>query len=117
MYQSAAHCTEDLKPALKPLWHVGNSRMLFAGCLGRNAPHSHSTSVLLAGLYDDFELRVGKERWVKCRMAVIRAGTPYEFDARGQPLAVIYGEPNVVSAEGLAVLMHAADELPRAVVS
>jgi AraC-like DNA-binding protein len=91
--------------------------MLFAGCLGRNALHSHSTSVLLAGLYDDFELRVGKERWVTCRMAVIRAGTPYEFDARGQPLAVIYGEPNVVSAEGLAVLMHAADELPGAVVS
>lgn len=91
--------------------------MLFAGCLGHNAPHSHSTSVLLAGLYDDFELRVGNGRWVTCRMAVIRAGTPYEFDARGQPLAVIYGEPNVVSAEGLAVLMRDADELPGAVIS
>lgn len=90
--------------------------MLFAGCLGRNALHSHSTSVLLAGLYDDFELSVGKGRWVTCRTAVIRAGTPYEFDAGGRPLAVIYGEPNVVSAEGLAALMRNVEELPGAVI-
>jgi len=90
--------------------------MLFAGCLGRNALHSHSTSVLLAGLYDDFELRVGNERWVTSRMAVIRAGTPYEFDAGGRPLAVIYGEPNVVSAEGFAALMRDVEELSGALI-
>lgn len=113
MYQSAATGVQDLKP----LWHVGTSRMLFAGCLGRNTLHSHSTSVLLAGLYDDFELRVGKGRWVTCRMAVIRAGISYEFDAGGRPLAVIYGEPNVVSAEGFATLMRDVEELPGALIS
>lgn len=112
MYQSAAQCAG----ALKPLWHVGASRMLFAGCLGRNALHSHSTSVLLAGLYDDFELRVGAQRWVMCRMAVIRAGTPYEFDAGGKPLAVIYAEPNLVSAEGLAALLRDVEEFPGALI-
>jgi len=91
--------------------------MLFAGCLGRNTLHSHSTSVLLAGLYDDFQLKIGEGRWVTCRMAVIRAGTPYEFDAGGRPLAVIYGEPNVVSAEGFAALMRDVDEMPGALIS
>ena len=112
LYQSAAR----RDGSLKPLWHVGNARMLFAGCLDRNALHSHSTSVLLAGLYDDFELRVGNEAWVTCRMAVIRAGTPYEFDAGGRPLAVLYAEPNVVSAEGLAALMRDVRELPGALI-
>lgn len=90
--------------------------MLFAGCLDRNAFHSHSAAVFLTGLYDDFELRVDKEPWVTCRMAVIRAGTPYEFDAGGRPLAVVYGEPNLVSAEGLAALMRDVRELPGALV-
>jgi AraC-like DNA-binding protein len=112
LYQSAAHEAGTLKP----LWHVGDARMLFAGCLNRNALHSHSTSVLLAGLYDDFALRVDHAPWIVCRMAVIRAGTPYEFDANGQPLAVLYGEPNVVSAEGLAALLSDVEELPGAVV-
>ena len=59
----------------EPLWHIGNGRMLFAGCLHRNALHSHSAPVLLEGLYDDFELKIGDAAWFFCRMAVIRAGT------------------------------------------
>jgi AraC-like DNA-binding protein len=90
--------------------------MLFAGCLGRNAPHSHSTCVLLAGLYDNFELRVGKSEWLTCRTAVIRAGTSYEFDAGGRPLAVVYVEPNAASLESLARLIGEAREIPGAVV-
>jgi AraC-like DNA-binding protein len=101
---------------LQPLWHVADSRMLFAGCLGRNAPHSHSTSVLLAGLYDDFALKVGTTEWVRCRTAVIRAGTSYEFDASGRPLAVVYVEPNAASVDGLARLIGEAWEIPGAVV-
>jgi AraC-like DNA-binding protein len=112
LYQSAAH----RDGSLKPLWHVGNARMLFAGCLDRNALHSHSTAVLLASLYEDFELRVGNEAWATCRMAVIRAGTPYEFDAGGRPLAVVYAEPNAVSAEGLAALVRDVRELPGALI-
>lgn len=90
---------------LKPLWHVGNGRMLFAGCLGRNELHSHSAPVLIAGLYDDVHLRIDGGRWGRCRAAVIRAGTAYEFDARGQPMAVVYIEPSQASAEGLAALV------------
>jgi AraC-like DNA-binding protein len=90
--------------------------MLFAGCLGRNAPHSHSTCVLLAGLYDDFSLKVGTADWLACRVAVIRAGTFYEFDAGGRPLAVVYVEPNAASVEGLARLVADAWEVPGAVV-
>lgn len=91
--------------SLKPLWHVGEKRMLFAGCLQRNELHSHSAPVLLAGLYDDFQLRIGFGSWFRCRAAVIRAGTAYEFDAGGQPFSVIYVEPNETSADGLAPLV------------
>lgn len=112
MYESAA----SRIGSLEPLWHVGKDRMLFAGCLTRNALHSHSTAVLLAGLYDDFALKVGTEAWVACRTAVIRAGTPYEFDAGGQPLAVLYVEPSAVSIEGLAALMRGVREVPGALI-
>lgn len=102
MYEPAASGNESLKP----LWHVGAGRMLFAGCLGRNALHSHSAPVLLAGLYDNFRLKLGRGAWFSCRSAIIRAGNSYEFDACGRPLAVVYVEPTEASAEGLAALMQ-----------
>ena len=100
----------------EPLWHIGNGRMLFAGCLHRNALHSHSAPVLLAGLYDDFELKIGDGAWFFCRMAVIRAGTAYEFNSAGRPLAVVYVEPNVASVEGLAALVGETREVPGALI-
>lgn len=45
----------------QPVWHVSEGLSLFAGALRRPArhSHSHSVSVFLAGLYEDFALRVG----------------------------------------------------------
>lgn len=106
MYEPAAGVNEGRKP----LWHVGDGRMLFAGCLGRNALHSHSASVLLAGLYDDFRLKLGGGSWFSCRAAIIRAGDAYEFDAVGNPLAVLYVEPTETPAEGLAPLIQETRE-------
>ena len=47
----------------------------------------------LAGLYGTFRLRIADSPWLSCRSAVIRAGTPYEFDVGGDPLGVFYLEP------------------------
>ncbi len=88
--------------------------MLFAGCLNRNALHSHSAPVLLAGIYDTFQFRLGNSSWFSCRTAVVRAGTAYEFDAGGRPLAVIYVEPNDGSVNTLASLINEAYDLPGA---
>jgi AraC-like DNA-binding protein len=112
LYESAGARSERLKP----LWHVESGQMLFAGCLKRNALHSHSASVLLAGLYDDIRLRIDGGDWFSCRAAVIRAGTAYEFDAGGRPLAVIYVEPNETAAEGLAALLQETREAPGALI-
>jgi len=112
LYESATP-TPD---ALKPLWHVGKGRMLFVGCLHRNALHSHSVTVMLAGLYDNIRLRIDGGRWSRCRAAVIRAGTGYEFHAGGQPIAVIYSEPGQPSAEGLAALVRQTREESGAIV-
>ena len=60
---------------------------------------------MLAGLYEHFRLRLDGGSWLACRGAVIPAGTAYEFDAGGRPLAVIYIEPSDASAEGLAALI------------
>ena len=80
--------------SLKPLWHVGNGRMLFAGCLRRNALHSHSASVLLAGLYDDFRLKIdGGSLVLLPRRRSSAPETAYEFDAGGRPLAVSTSSP------------------------
>lgn len=93
------------------LWHVDAGWSVFAGPLGRNAPHAHSTAVYLAGLYDNFRLRIGSGRWRTCRAAVIRAGTPYEFDAGDAPLGVLYLEPNKGGAGTLAALMTGGEEI------
>jgi AraC-like DNA-binding protein len=98
------------------LWHVDEGWALFAGPLGRNAQHAHSTAVYLAGLYDSFRLRVADEAWRTCRAAVIRAGTPYEFDAGGGPLGVLYLEPNRGRADALAGLVTEGEEMRGALV-
>lgn len=100
----------------RALWHVDDGWSVFAGPLGRNAMHAHSTAVYLAGLYDTFRLRVGSNGWRTCRAAVIRAGTPYEFDAGDAPLGVLYLEPSKGRAEALVPLMHHGDELNGALV-
>lgn len=112
LYESAALA----KAELKPLWHVARGRMLFAGRLGRNVLHSHSAPVLLAGLYENIRFRVDGGRWKQCRAAVVRAGTAYEFDARGQPMAVVYVEPSQASADGLAALVSQTHEEPGAII-
>ena len=49
-------------------------------------------------------------------MAVIRAGTAYEFNSAGRPLAVVYVEPNVASVEELAALVGETREVPGALI-
>ena len=101
---------------LKPLWYLDRGRALFAGPLGRNASHCHSTPVFLAGLYGSFALRLGGAEWLTCRTAAIPAGLTYEFDMGGAPLAVLYLEPSVAGAEHLALLVRNAREVQGALV-
>jgi AraC-like DNA-binding protein len=98
------------------LWHFDRGWSVFAGPLGRNAPHSHSTAVYLAGLYGKFRLRVAGSAWQSCRAAVVRAGTTYEFDIAGEPLGVLYLEPDTGRAESLMPLMWQAEETAGALI-
>ena len=98
------------------LWHVDDGWALFAGPLQHNDSHAHSTAVFLAGLYGTFRLRVADSPWLSCRSAVIRAGTPYEFDVGGDPLGVFYLEPSVAGADALAPLVAGAHEVNGALV-
>jgi AraC-like DNA-binding protein len=72
--------------------------------------------VYLAGLYGSFQLRIGGGAWLSCRTAVLPAGVAYEFDMRGEPLAVIYLEPNVAGADALVPLVGGAREVCGALV-
>lgn len=94
-----------------PIWHLEPGRALFVGPLGHNAPHAHSVPVLLAGLYGAIRLRIAGGDWVCCEAAVVPAGVSYEFDADGQPLAVLYLEPSEAGAEALVPFVsHAREE-------
>lgn len=105
LYERAATADRKGSQELLPIWHLESGRALFAGPLGRNAPHAHSVPVYLAGLYAPFRLRMtGGGGWLQCRTAVIPAGVAYEFDVAGQPLAVLYLEPSEAGAEALAPL-------------
>jgi AraC-like DNA-binding protein len=91
------------------LWHVDSGWAVFAGPLDHNAPHAHSTAVYLAGLYGNFRLRISGGGWQTCRSAVVRAGVPYEFDVGGDPLGVIYLEPDMAGADALASLLRGGE--------
>jgi AraC-like DNA-binding protein len=104
------------KPAAGALWHVDTGWAMFAGPLRHNAPHAHSTAVYLAGLYGSFRLRIAGSDWLTCRAAVIRAGTPYEFDVGGDPLGVLYLEPNLAGADALAAFVGDGEEVDGALI-
>lgn len=101
---------------LNPMWHVANGWALFAGPLQRNASHRHSVPVYLCGLYGAFRLRIGMGQWTTCRAAVVPAGIAYEFDMSGEPLAVLYLEPNVAGADSLVPLLRQRAEMGGALV-
>ncbi len=112
LYERAA--SPPAQPA--SLWCVGENLALFAGPLGRNALHSHSVPVLLAGLYGRFRLRIAGAGWLTCRTAVVPAGIRYEFDLKGDPLGVLYLEPHVGRADILVPLVRNTLEINGAVV-
>ncbi len=107
---------ERAASSAEALWHLDEGRALFAGPLQRNAPHRHSVPVYLAGLYGSFQLKIGGADWLSCRTAVVPPGVAYEFDMRGEPLAVIYLEPNAGGIDALVPLVGEGREVHSALV-
>jgi AraC-like DNA-binding protein len=106
----------DQPNARRSLWHVDEGWAVFAGPLHHNEPHAHSAAVFLAGLAGKFRLRIAGADWLSCRTAVIPAGVAYEFDLGGDPLGVVYLEPNLGRAEALAPLVGEAREVGGALI-
>ena len=104
------------RPRLTPCgtWKMGAP--FFAGPLDYNASHQHSVPVYLAGLYRQFRLRIEGTHWLNCRAAVVPAGLPYELDVGGNPLAVLYLEPNIASVDALTPLLRNTLEVKGALV-
>jgi AraC-like DNA-binding protein len=87
------------------LWHIEEGRTFFAGPLFFNTWHEHGAPVFLAGLYGGFGLRVGGGAWQSCRTAVIPAGVSHQLDVGGEPIAVLYIEPDLDGASALTSLV------------
>ena len=103
-------------PIPEHLWHVGGAVSFFAGPQGRNDVHAHSTAVLLTGLYGDLRVRFEDQDWLRCQAAVVPAGVRYEFDMAGEPLSVLYVEPEIAGTDALAPLLSNHAEAGRALV-
>jgi AraC-like DNA-binding protein len=95
---------------LDALWHLDATHTLFVGPLHFNGSHQHGAPVFLAGLYGPFGLRVRKGEWLTCRTAVIPAGVSHELDVGGNPIAVLYVEPNRACSDLLTPLVGNARE-------
>lgn len=93
-----------------PVWHLDGPRTFFAGPLRYNASHQHGAPVYLAGLYGSFRLRVRGGAWLACRTAMIPAGVPHELDLDGDPLGVLYLEPDAAGSDALGALLRGARE-------
>ncbi|MGU3537233.1 helix-turn-helix transcriptional regulator [Methylobacterium sp. A54F] len=111
LYERAATCTGQ-----GPLWHVAGDRTFFAGPLTYNAAHQHGAPVFLAGLHGRFRLRAQGGAWLWCRTAVVPAGTMHELELRGDPVAVLYLEPDGAGPHGLIPLVSGARETDGIVV-
>lgn len=102
--------------ALGPLWHVEGAHTLFAGPLAYNASHRHGAPVYLAGLYGCYRIRFDGTAWITCRTAFVPAGLAHELDCGGDPLAVLYLEPEA-SPLALMGLMRGATPIAGARVA
>ncbi|MCJ2033459.1 helix-turn-helix domain-containing protein [Methylobacterium sp. J-068] len=111
MYERAA-----LSPPLGPIWHVEGPHTLFAGPLAYNASHQHGAPVYLAGLYGAFRIRFRPGDWITCRTAFVPAGMPHELDCGGDPLGVLYREPDG-GGRALGALMGSAESVDGALVA
>ncbi|KQP42757.1 AraC family transcriptional regulator [Methylobacterium sp. Leaf104] len=111
MYERAAPA--DASSA--PIWHVAGGHTLFAGPLAYNASHQHGAPVYLAGLYGAFRIRFAGGDWITCRNAFIPAGVLHELDCGGDPLGVLYREPEA-GPRALTGLMGPADPVGGALV-
>lgn len=112
LYERAATAPGELDA----LWHVEEGRTFFAGPLEYNASHQHGAPVYLAGLYGSFGLRVEGGRWLSCRTAVIPAGVRHELDIGGNPLAVLYVEPDIAGVDALTPLVRNTREVDGALI-
>jgi AraC-like DNA-binding protein len=100
---------------LGPLWHVEGAQTFFAGPLAYNASHQHGAPVYLAGLYGSFRIRFRPGDWITCRNAFVPAGMLHELECGGDPLAVLYREPDA-GARALTGLIGPAHEVGGALV-
>ena len=107
--------TKQQQPCF-PLWHMNDRLAFFAGPLGHNASHKHSVSVYVIGIEGSFALRIGDSDWQTCRTAVIPAGTAYEFDVGGNPIAVMYVEPATIHVNAMTKLVRNTREVGGALV-
>ncbi|RJF86912.1 AraC family transcriptional regulator [Oleomonas cavernae] len=76
--------------ALLCLWP---QRLMFIGRLGVLPPHQHPISVCLVALRRPIRVgAAGEER--ACRTAIVPAGLSHSLDVGGEPVAVIYNDPD-----------------------
>ncbi|GLK78578.1 helix-turn-helix transcriptional regulator [Methylopila turkensis] len=92
-------------PALGPLWRLGAGRTLFVGPLVYNAPHQHGAPVFLSSLGGPFGLRLPGGGWLACEAAMIPAGVVHELRLDGEPVFVLYAEPDAGGPAALASLV------------
>ncbi|MDD4914855.1 MAG: AraC family transcriptional regulator [Methylococcales bacterium] len=107
--------TQD-KAHFDALWDIHNGKTFFTGPLYYNAHHQHGAPVFLAGIYGSFRLRMQGGDWVGCRTAVIPAGAVHELEIGGDPLTVLYIEPNVAGIRALTPLSRHTREVNGALV-
>ncbi|WNV06585.1 AraC family transcriptional regulator [Candidatus Methylospira mobilis] len=106
--------TNDAK--FDALWDMRDGKTFFTGPLYYNAGHQHGAPVFLAGIYGSFRLRMHGGDWLSCRTAVIPAGVMHELDVYGDPLTVLYIEPNIAGVHALMPLIGNTREVNGALV-
>ncbi|GBD48273.1 helix-turn-helix transcriptional regulator [Methylopila sp. Yamaguchi] len=101
---------------LGPLWRLDAGRTLFVGPLVYNAPHQHGAPVFLSSLGGTFGLRLKGGDWLACGSAMVPAGLSHELRLDGEPVMVLYAEPDAGGPTALARLVTNAEERDGAIV-
>jgi len=100
----------EISGSCRPLWWLDNGRTLFIGPLLYNAPHQHGAPVYLSSLGGPFSVRLASGPWTACEAAMIPAGVVHELRLDGEPVMVLYAEPDFGGAGALGRFVADADE-------
>ncbi|TVV42142.1 helix-turn-helix domain-containing protein [Thalassolituus sp. C2-1] len=86
---------------MNSILHIRPQQAVYLGNFGLTTEHRHGALVLLLGLSGHFNVQLRGQTMVRCRSALIDAGTAHIVDCQSEDMATLYFEVNSLQGRTL----------------